>query len=195
MTEKSKKNIYIVIAVLVVITIVACSIYLSSKKEVKFEDRSVWSATATTSNVSDIAQLTVANSSEYKNQALRFSFRFPPNLKVTNFVNEENQKVILAQDTSKGQGFQVTISEFDEGNIDLTEDRIKQDIPDLVIKESQPVLLGSRGKGIAFLSNNDQFNGNSREVWFVYNGYLYQISTYAHLDPLIKAVLATWKFE
>jgi hypothetical protein len=91
---------------------------------------------------------------------------------------------------------QILISEFDEPGSVLTTDRIKQDIPDMDIRDSQLILLGEQsGQGVAFLSDNESFAGNSREVWFVYKGKLYQISTYARLDPLLQSILATWKFE
>jgi hypothetical protein len=49
--------------------------------------------------------------------------------------------------------------------------------------------------GLAFVSDNEAFGGRSREVWFVYDGYLYQISTYLGMDQLVQNVLASWTFR
>ena len=48
--------------------------------------------------------------------------------------------------------------------------------------------------GINFKSDNPTFDGDSREVWFVYKTNIYQISTYAHDDGLLQSELQTWTF-
>ena len=60
--------------------------------------------------------------------------------------------------------------------------------------DDQILEIGNNYKGVAFRSDNAAFDGDSREVWFVFKGNLFQISTYARLDPLLKAMFATWKF-
>lgn len=45
-----------------------------------------------------------------------------------------------------------------------------------------------------FQSDNPAFDGASREVWFVYNDYLYQISAYAEFDEFLKELFGTWQF-
>jgi hypothetical protein len=134
------------------------------------------------------------NSNEYRDSARGFSFRYPNHLKATSFKDHVGD-TILVQSAEKAQGFQITISPWDEPGAILTADMIQRDIPDLAVTNPQDLLLGESGKGVAFLSDNENFGGNSREVWFVFGGNLYQISTYARLDPLLQAVLSTWKFE
>ena len=97
------------------------------------------------------------------------------------------------QNASKRQGFQIFISPVDE-DIVFTKERILQDIPDITVKDPQPVNIGTTGQGIAFLSDNETF-GSSREVWFTFNGYLYQISTYESLDNLLQTMFQTWEFN
>jgi len=58
----------------------------------------------------------------------------------------------------------------------------------------QPVEIGDDYTGVAFRSDNPAFGGASREVWFVFHGNLYQISTYEHLDSLLQTMFSTWKF-
>jgi hypothetical protein len=106
----------------------------------------------------------------------------------------DGNTTVVVQD-GKGNGFQVVIAPFDEVGSVLTKERVVADIPDLVITDVQDVELGAKGRGIAFKSNNEAFGGSSREVWFVFDGHLYQISTYIKNDPLLQAVLGTWQFK
>jgi hypothetical protein len=149
-----------------------------------------------TSTVNDLPSvLTNENSKVYKSEALDFSFRYPNDLNVSSVVNE-GVTVVIVQNPEKAQGIQIMVSEFDEAGSVLTVERIKQDIPDLKITDPQTLLLGaSTGQGVAFLSDNQDFAGNSREVWFVYKNHLYQISTYARLDTLLQSILVTWEFK
>ncbi|MEX0931439.1 MAG: hypothetical protein WDZ88_01675 [Candidatus Paceibacterota bacterium] len=136
---------------------------------------------------------------KYVSEQYSFSFNYPEDYTSSNFKEPigENQmrETILVQNVQKKEGFQVLITPFNESGATLTSERIRRDIPDLEIRQEQEVLLGSVGKGIAFLSDNEAFGGASREVWFIIGGNLYQISTYASQEKLLQEMLATWKFE
>jgi len=134
----------------------------------------------------------------YNSPNYHFSFRYPEGYTASAFgdflPDGTEASTIVVQDASNLQGFQIRISPFDE-DIDMTEERIRKDIPDLEIREAQVVELGTERTGLAFLSDNEAYGGASREVWFVFRGNFYQISTYASLDALLQQVLQTWQFE
>ena len=110
-------------------------------------------------------------------------------------ASSQNIRVLSRDDQGgRSDGVQIIVSPFSEDLHALTQDRIHQDVPDMKISEPQPVEIGANYTGLAFKSDNDAFNGASREVWFVLRGNLYQISTYDRLDPLLKKIFATWKF-
>lgn len=129
----------------------------------------------------------------YLNDEHRFSLSMPED-----FIAHETQiggATSIALESPRGDGVQILVSPFDEDIQALTEDRIRADLPDLAIVEPQTVEIGSQHTGIAFRSDNEEFGGTSREVWFVFRKNLYQISTYEHLDPLLQAIFATWQFN
>jgi uncharacterized protein YxeA len=130
----------------------------------------------------------------YKNTAKNFSFSHPTNLTVTSFDTDGVESVV-AYDAETQQGFQIEITPIDEDITALTVERIKQDLPDILIESPQEVILGSNGRGVAFVSDDPAFEGRSREVWFVFNKHLYQVRTYMKYDDLLKAVLNTWQFN
>ena len=140
----------------------------------------------------EIATLVESEFTErYENATHRFSFMYPEGFTVRSFSADGGESILLERG---GDGLQIFITPFDEIG-DITEERIRKDIPDMRIDGAQPVELGTSGKGLAFISDNAEWGGNSREVWFAFNGNLYQLSTYARLDMLLKAILNTWKFE
>lgn len=147
-----------------------------------------WGDTAAASE-----NLDVQSTSTYSHPQRNFSFVYPDTLQVGRF-EQANSETIVVQNPDKQVGFQISIRPVDE-NIRMTKQRIKQDLPELQISNAQPVQLGKESRGLAFFSDNKAFGGNSREVWFTYNNYLYQISTYARLDPLLKRVLNSWSFQ
>ena len=104
---------------------------------------------------------------------------------------------------SSGQGkngFQIFIIPFGEDEV-ITRERILEDIPFVTIDEPQEVVIGdpsaSSGQEIRALLfwSEDPSVGRTRAVWFVHDGNLYEITTYAHLDSWLANVLSSWKFE
>jgi len=189
---KNKKNINTILFAVILILIILY--FLPVKKVRKDDANSVWSPKAS-SQIQNIV-LNEENSKEFSHPSGSFSFRYPGDMKAEILKEEDSAEVILVQNAKDGKGFQIMISSFDEdvGNI-LTEDRVRQDVSDMLIKDVQSILIGENGSGLAFLSDNENFGKNSREVWFVFNGFLYQISTYAHLDPVLQAMFSTWQFK
>jgi hypothetical protein len=133
----------------------------------------------------------------YVHKKYNFTFNFPSNLKTSNF-NEGGGEQIQFQGTN-GDWFQIYITPWDEGDT-ITPERIKKDIPDIVIKDPQQVILGPNQKdgvgphALIFISKDSSL-GETREVWFAMNGNLYQVTTYKKLDTLVGKVLSTLVFK
>ena len=129
----------------------------------------------------------------YKNEAFRFSLMMPDGFSATELPPDASGASQVILQDSKGDGIQVTITPSAEDQKTLTADDIRSSLPDMEVSEVQNVDIGEY-HGVAFLSDNQAFSGASREVWFYFRGNLYQVSTYARLDGLLKAMFATWKF-
>jgi hypothetical protein len=138
---------------------------------------------------------TVAMTKSYSNDAYKFSLSMPENFTASETPPDDSgATIILLENPDRTDGVQITVSPFTEDLHTLTQDRIHQEVPDMKITEPQPVQIGANYTRLAFKSDNQAFYGASREVWFVFRGNLYQISTYDRLDPLLKAIFSTWKF-
>jgi hypothetical protein len=140
------------------------------------------------------SQFSFASPKTFTHETLRFSFQYPQKLQVGRF-DQGGTEIIVVQNPNEQVGFQISIRSIDE-QIAMTKERIQEDLPDLQVRQPQPVQLGAdAGQGLAFYSDNEAFDGSSREVWFTFDNHLYQISTYANLDPLLKQVLNSWSFQ
>jgi hypothetical protein len=131
---------------------------------------------------------------EYTNDAYRFSVMMPEAFTAQEIQNSgTGGETILLQDKA-GNGIQIVLTPYGEDVHELTIDKIHSDIPDMRIRDTQVLEIGEEYKGVAFKSDNAAFGGDSREVWFIFRGTLYQITTYAKDDSLLQAMFATWKF-
>ena len=123
-----------------------------------------------------------------------FSFKYPKGFNATE-LSDDLGDTVLVQGAEEKSGFQVYITPFDEAE-PLTGARILQDLPPSEVIDPKDVLIGE-GKAInavIFLSTNPSF-GKTREVWFIREGFLYQVTTYEGQDNMIGPILETLKFN
>lgn len=131
---------------------------------------------------------------EYRSDAYRFSLSMPEGFSATELPADEQGGVAVVLQDKESEGIQVYVVPAGTSAAVLTEADIRSAIPGIQIREPEVIEIGAEHRGLAFLSDNEAFGGDSREVWFYFRGNLYQISTYARLDSLLKAMFATWKF-
>jgi len=130
----------------------------------------------------------------YTNTQYGFSFQYPETLTIGDTTAPTDEATtILAQDVTSHVGFQIYITPFTDSDPVITADRVQQSLPDVVMQEAQPVQVSGSNQGLSFLTKDASF-GESRQVWFVYNGNLYQISTYSSQSVLLEKILTTWIF-
>lgn len=127
----------------------------------------------------------------YANDAHGFSFRYPKDFEANEFTTEEGGIVIVVGKKGGEEEFQILASPFDESG-PLTQERITQDIPEIVIE--QPIQVIIAGETAILFWSNDSVLGKTREVWFTHGMTLYQVSSAATLDATLSRVMATWEF-
>ena len=127
----------------------------------------------------------------YKNDQYGFSFGQPDGFNVSDF-DEGDGKIILVKKAASDNGFQIYITPFDEPG-PITKERILKDIPDMSISNEKEISVGGE-KALNFTSQDD-LGGETREIWMVHGGYLYQIKGYKNFEEKMIEVLKTWKFQ
>lgn len=133
-------------------------------------------------------------SADYKNTRFGFALKLPDGFTASELPQDEQGGTAVVLQDAKGDGIQIYVVPADGGSTVLTADDIRSALPDLQVSDPEVVEIGTKHKGVAFRSDNDAYGGDSREVWFYFRGNLYQISTYARLDGLLKAMFSTWSF-
>jgi hypothetical protein len=151
------------------------------------------------SSISNVAQVAFGDLNHtYQNPTYHFSINYPDGYTVSDVDDPTaggNTLLIQDNSTNGDGGIQIFISPYTDPDTNITPDFIAANAPDVTVNNPQEVAMSAGGgKGLAFESNNAAFGGASREVWFVYNGNLYQISTYLQYGNLLQTMMGTWKF-
>jgi len=129
-------------------------------------------------------------SKEYRSEHYRFSVFYPDSLQAQAYDEDKGEQTITFQNPDAGQGFQIFIVPY--GARQVSADRFKQDEPSGVMKE--PLDIQIDGVTGTTFKSKDTFLGETREVWFIHDGYLFEITTPISLDAWLASIMTTWKF-
>lgn len=127
---------------------------------------------------------------EYRSEAYKFSLFYPESLSVKEYKESGGAQTITFSDNQDEYSFQIFVLPFKENQV--TEKRFKMDVPSGVLKEPVDVMIDSI-RATAFFSTN-AIMGDTREVWFIKNGFLYEVTTYKELDTWLAGIMQSWKF-
>lgn len=169
-----------IIVTIIIIIAVAGVVYLSNQ-------HNVFQPNGSSSDVMS------NDTKDYSNSVYSFSLKYPVNLKVSEFrSSDDSGDVVRIGEEDQAVGLQIFITPFDEDLTTLTVDRIKQDVPSLTVLDPQDVTLGSNGKGVAFMDGTG--TTSNRQIWFVADKHLYQVTAPASFDGTLKSIMNTWTF-
>ena len=126
---------------------------------------------------------------EYKSWIFKFSLLYPDDLRVREY-SEGRGTTIAFQSEKTGRGFQIFVVPYLEDHI--TQERFKSDVPSGVIQDQQEILIDG-ARATMFYSQNAVM-GDTREVWFIKNGFLYEVTTYRDLDLWLSNIMQSWQF-
>lgn len=126
----------------------------------------------------------------YKNEAYRFTLRYPQELEAREYKEAEGALSVVFENKTRTTGFQVYVTPYAEAQV--TEERFRLDQPSGVWEEPVDVLVdGVRG---TLFTGRNSVMGDTREVWFIRGGFLYEVATYKRLDSWLGEIMQTWKF-
>jgi len=128
-------------------------------------------------------------SKTYRNTDYRFELFYPDDLTVKE-RDEGNNATTVTFEKESGEGFQIFIVPY--GQRQVSRDRFAMDEPSGIIEKPIDVIINGV-RGTMFFGKNG-IMGDTREVWFIRGGYLFEVTTYKELDAWLSQIMATWKF-
>ncbi len=131
-----------------------------------------------------------AGMKEYRSIPYHFSLFYPEALSVSERDEGGGARTITFQNLKSIEGFQIFIVPYTDAQVSAA--RFKKDEPSGVRLNATDRTVDS-AVASSFYSTN-QALGDTREVWFVHDGYLYEITTLKALDSWLDPVISSWKF-
>jgi len=129
----------------------------------------------------------------YENKHFGFSLLYPEELQVKEFDEKNGSWTIVFEDAVMQKGFQIFILPYYEEEI--TMERIQMDVQGGGIREPKEALIGDDGNVCALIFWSDgSILGETREVWFIHDGLLYEVTAPAELDVWLAEIMKTWRF-
>ena len=130
----------------------------------------------------------------YINTGYGFSFDYPSEWEVSYFSDETGKTILAQKADDPQQDVQVYIQPFDEPETSLTKQRILKDLPGMTIENEKAMTLASGINALSFSGRDENF-GKTREVWFVHNGFLYQITAPSGNQEILEKMINSWKLN
>ncbi len=131
-----------------------------------------------------------AGFSEYHNATYHFSLFYPQDLSAREYKEVGTAMTVTFEGPFSDRGFQVFVVPYGEKRV--TPERFKTDVPSGIIASSTDITLDGIA-ATAFYSRN-QAMGDTYEIWFLYHGFLYEVTTYKEFDAWLNEIMSSWKF-
>ncbi len=130
-----------------------------------------------------------AGAKEYRNNPYHFSILYPESMDTTDFAEAGGARTVTFED-GEGHSLQIYVTPYAEKTI--TPERLRRDIPSEVVGPQTPLAVG--GVQATAFNSSHPLVGDTREIWFIRGGYLYEATTLRAEAPLLEDVLKTWEF-
>ena len=126
----------------------------------------------------------------YRSPAFHFSLPYPQDLTVEEYKETGNALTVTFEDDASGNAFEVYVTPYSGTQISAA--RFHTDEPSGI--EQEPTDITIAGVRATMFFGNNPVMGDTREVWFIHGGYLYEVTTYKALDQWLAGIMRGWKF-
>lgn len=127
---------------------------------------------------------------EYVNERYRFSYWHTPQATITEYDEGGGAMTIVHENEEKVRGMQIFIVPYAEEKI--SEERFRLDVPSGVRENVEATTLD--GVEAVTFTSYDARLGETREIWFIKDGHLYEITTFKGVGQWFAPVIQSWRF-
>ncbi len=126
----------------------------------------------------------------YHNDKYGFEYWHSPQAKVTEYDEGSGATTIVHENFERVRGMQIFILPYAEATI--SEERFRADVPSGVRENVENTTLD----GIPAVTFNsfDPALGETREIWVIHNGFLYEITTMRGVGNWFTPIIQSWNF-
>jgi len=128
--------------------------------------------------------------SEYYDVNYRFSLFYPRSLQTTVYNEGGGAQTVTFQSDQSAEGFQVYVVPYSEQNVSA--DQFHKDEPSGVMQS--PLNITIDGVSATSFYSTDATLGDTAEIWFIHNGYLFEVTTVKSLAPWLSQIMRSWEF-
>ena len=128
---------------------------------------------------------------EYTDDVFHFTASYPAGYIVRVYAEDEDgARTITFESPDDEHAYQIFVVPYAESAI-TPEQFLTDDPSGVMIDPKEMMVDGVPAK--SFFGYNDQM-GDTWEVWFIHDGFLFEVTTYKPLDAWLTSILQTWKF-
>ena len=127
---------------------------------------------------------------EYRNEFYRFQLFYPEDMRVTLFKEKGSAATIVFDMADQSRSFQVFVKPF--GGTEITQTVMLRDEPSGVFDQLGETQIANT-RAITFFGKNVSM-GDTKEIWFIQQGFLYEVTTYKQLDQWLAQIMTSWVF-
>ncbi len=129
---------------------------------------------------------------KYENKKYGFYYYRSPQAVITEYDEGGGAMTIVQENAEKVRGLQIFVMPY-EGEV-ITDERFLMDVPSGVRYNINYTTIGKLGVPVVTFNSFDPFLGDTREVWFIRNGYLYEVTTFKGMGDWFGPIMQTWRF-
>lgn len=137
-----------------------------------------------------VAREARAGYKEYRNETYRFALLYPEDLTVKEYNEGGGAMTVTFENRETVQGFQIFVVPY--AAPEISAEQFKRDSPSGVVQEPRTIALDGTPGTIFF--SIDPLLGETRELWVIHGGYLFEVTAHKSLDEWLGTIMLTWKF-
>jgi len=115
---------------------------------------------------------------------------YPDELAAEEYQEQGRALTVTFQNSDNSEAFEVYVTRY--SGTQITPAEFEADEPSGVMQQPTDVTIG--GVRATMFYGNNPIMGDTREVWFINGGYLYEVATYKSLDTWLAGTMQSWKF-
>jgi|GEM_PF-1960690 len=127
----------------------------------------------------------------YVNTAPQFSLAYPHGYRVGSSVTDDEQTILFQNE--EGKGFQLVVAPFAGAYTEITPERLRADLPELDFRNESVVDVDGKANALSFIQKGN--TKDTREIWFIYDGHLYQATAFLDSDSVVLEATRSLEFK